>query len=146
MKPLLSVLLAALIVSACHPVSLVAAAPGAEASTMADGSPACVRVFGQGAYTLTENACPGMKDARFVLVDTAGSHRFASYDPAFTDWAWSEGCVSSEACNYILRVKDGRITGFTYRFMINLSEGEIEVEVDGSALRVVRKEISDQPS
>jgi len=54
--------------------------------------------------------------------------------PAFPGWGWTAEGVSSDASGDVLRGKDGRITGFIYRFVINLSEGEMEVEVVGGRL------------
>jgi len=66
--------------------------------------------------------------------------------PAFPGWGWTAEGMSNDACDDVSRVKDDRITGFIYRFVISLSEGEIEVEVVGDALCAVRKEILDQQS
>lgn len=115
-------------------------------STTARVDASCIRAYESGEYRLVENACPGADDRRITLHDRKGERRYASYDPAFTTWAWTEGCVSTTACGYQLKLRDGVIVGFTYRFSINLSDGEIEVEATDGGLSVTRKRVNDQPS
>ncbi len=108
---------------------------------------ACTVAYGNGRLWLLENHCDGATLRRLTLIDAAGVRHFASYDPRFTDWAWREGCDAPADCHYTAALDGhGAVTSFTYRFVINLSEGEIVVTIDDGALTVSRKTIRHQPS
>lgn len=143
---LVSCLALAAVLAGCQAAAGLTSTVAASATPTARVDAPCIRVFDAGEYRLVENACPGADDRRITLHDRKGARRYASYDPAFTTWAWTEGCAPATACRYQLKLCDGVIIGFTYRFSINLSHGEIEVEVRDDALRVTRKQMVDQPS
>lgn len=122
------------------------ALPAVVRGALADSERACSRAYGQAAVWLIENRCPGAPSRRITLIDALGVRRFASYDAAFTDWAWAEGCNAPAACDYELGLEAGAVRRFVYRFEINLTAGEIEVEVGHGRLRVVGKHIVHDPS
>ncbi|WP_227815121.1 membrane lipoprotein lipid attachment site-containing protein [Nitrogeniibacter aestuarii] len=146
MKKLLIAIGMAALLSACQTTGDFSGSLEARRSAVDEAGAPCVRVHAAGDYRLVENACPGADARRITLIDQAGERYYASYDPTFTRWAWTEGCATEGACAYTLKVREGAITAFTYRFAINLSEGEIDVEVAGDTLVVVRRQIVDQPS
>lgn len=107
---------------------------------------ACTRAYRHQDTWLIERRCADSSPG-IILVDAAGTRRFASYDSAFTDWAWQEECNREEDCYYTLSLdRQGRIAAFAYHFDINLSDGVIRVRVERDRLVVTDKRITDRPS
>ncbi|WP_323000976.1 hypothetical protein [Denitromonas sp.] len=116
------------------------------ARTQSPDSRACNQSYRHREVWLVEHRCADQPPG-ITLIDAAGTRRFASYDPAFTDWAWQEDCNREDGCFYTLSLDaQGRITGFAYHFDINLSEGVIRVRVDAGRLVVTDRRIIDHPS
>ncbi|MEZ5626334.1 MAG: hypothetical protein R3E34_16115 [Rhodocyclaceae bacterium] len=107
---------------------------------------ACNRSYRHQDVWLIEHRCADQAPG-ITLVDATGTRRFASYDPAFTEWAWQEDCNREDDCYYTLSLDaQGRITDFAYHFDINLSEGVIRVRVDAGRLVVTDRRIIEHPS
>lgn len=83
----------------------------------------------------------------YYIIDSSGATKFNWFDSTFNTWAWNEGCNTKDDCYYIVTVNsNGKITSFTYKFYINLSEGYYKIKIKDSKLVVTEKSITDHPS
>lgn len=103
-------------------------------------------MYGDDHLAIVEVMCGGSRDGLYLVSGGRVAH-YAWYDPRFNAWAFAEGCASEDGCYYRVDVDaSGTITGFTYVFRVNLSEGEYRVTVEPERLRVLSRRIIDAPS
>lgn len=146
MRRLLLPILILGLLAGCQAMEITLRPTDAIARTMPAETRACNRSYRHRDVWLIEHRCADQPPG-ITLIDAAGTRRFASYDPAFTDWAWQEACNREDDCYYTLSLDaQGRITDFAYHFDINLSEGVIRVRVEPGRLVVTDRRIIDHPS
>ncbi len=108
----------------------------------------CSVIYNTNSLWIIEQHCSSSGDRQGIyIIDSSGVNKFGWFDRPFNGWAWSEGCNTKDDCYYIATVDGhGKITGFTYKFYINLSEGYYKVIIKDSNLVVTKKSITDHPS
>jgi len=106
----------------------------------------CSNLYTNNKLSVLEVYCSNEKDGLYIYGDNY-QHKFDWFDSDFNRWAIQEGCNNPESCFYELKVDEsGEIEALNYHFWINLSEGVYRVDVLNKTLRVIQKQVADQPS
>jgi hypothetical protein len=121
--------------------------PPAIDTVVSDKDMACSKVYhSQGAWIIEQHCASADKQGIYIS-DSSGITHYNWFDEPFNKWAQNEGCNTKEDCYYLVSIDgQGKVTGFTYKFYINLSEGYYKVAIRGDKLIVIDKLITDHPS